>query len=66
MPKFKKGDKVTYHRDESAVVMGLSLTVKAVVDMVTLSDGVAEYDEPLYHISWPPTGIASVRESQLS
>ncbi len=66
MPKFKKGDKVTYDRGDVAVRAGLSRSVKAVVDKISVSDGISAYKEPLYHISWPPTGKACVYESQLS
>ncbi len=66
MPKFKKGDKVTYHRGKSAVVVGLSLTVNAKIDEVVENIGGLKMDLPLYHISWSPKGKACVRESQLS
>ncbi len=66
MPKFAKGDKVTYNRGDVAVRTGLSRTVKVVVDKISVSDGISTYKEPLYHISWPPRGKACVRESQLS
>ncbi len=66
MEKFKVGDKVTYHRGKAAERVGLSPTVSAVVDTVSLSEGVTKYEEPLYHISWLPGGEAFIRESQLS
>jgi hypothetical protein len=60
MTKFNVGDKVGYHSLFSGK------PVEATVDKVSTSDGISEYEEPLYHISWPPTGIAYARESQLS
>ena len=56
MPKFKKDDKVVFESFPDAI---------STVDKVSTSDGITKYKEPLYHISWPPTGKAVVRERQL-
>ena len=66
MPKFKQGDKVVFHQGTTAEAVGLTPTVVAVVDKVSEGFRGMKYEKPLYHISWPPTGKACVRETDLT
>lgn len=65
--KFKVGDKVVYSRGASAEKVGLSKTVEATIEKVSLDDynGIP-YSEPLYIIAWPPKGRATIRERDLT
>ena len=59
--KFKVGQEVVYNRGDVAERVGLSRVVNATVYK---RDDV--YGTPIYQIKWPPTGRASVKESELS
>lgn len=65
MAKFKVGEKVIYHR-KSTEITKLSPTVEAVVEKVSTGYKGIKYEEPRYHICWPPTGKAVVRGSRLT
>ncbi len=64
--KYKIGEKVVYNRDSSAVSAGLSRTVEVFINKVSLDYNGIPFSQSLYTVSWPPTGCATIGESDLS
>ncbi len=58
--RFQVGDKVVYSIGSSAKKVGLSKTVEATIESISLGFHGIPYSEPLYTIAWPPKGRARV------
>ena len=64
MAKFKVGQKVIY-TDGARKQVGLSREVEAAVEEVHYSIINAKDSPPVYTISWPPTGRATVNGREI-